>query len=195
MISQLTGKIISTNPPEIVLEVNGVGYEVLCPLNTFYQLKTDEHKLFTQLIVRQDSQTLYGFNHLDEKTLFNALIKVSGVGAKAALAILSTLSVADVLACVADDGVELLQQTPGIGKKTAQKMIVELKDRLPKLNLIGVDTKPTQATITPNNKAFNAALSALSSLGFKPKEAKAMLKEADNSLSTEELIRFALQGR
>ncbi len=198
MIAQLTGKILHTNPPQMVLEVGDIGYEVLCPLNTFYKLKNNpldntKHTIHTQLIVRDDSHTLYGFNSVDEKTVFNELMRVSGVGAKVALAILSTLSIRDILSCVANDEVGILQQTPGIGKKTAQKMIVELQDRLPKLNLANHATKNKAGNISAS--ANQVALSALLSLGFKEKEAQKMLVGIDTSLSTAAIIRLALQNK
>lgn len=191
MIAKLTGNIIDVNPPLLVLEIAGIGYEICCPLNTFNHLEQNKHTLHTQLIVREDSQTLYGFNSIDEKTMFNELMRVNGVGAKVALAILSTLSIADILSCVADDEVVLLQQTPGIGKKTAQKLIVELQDRLPKLsfNIQGTQTKIV------NTKAFESALSALQSLGFKTKEAQNMLVGIDKSLNTQEIIHLALKNK
>lgn len=192
MIAQLTGRVIHSSPPQMVLEVAGIGYEVLCPLNTFYQLDTEKHTIYTQLIVKEDAHTLYGFNSLDEKLIFNELMRASGVGAKVALAILSTLSIRDVVDCISSGDYILLQQTPGIGKKTAQKIIVELKDRLPKLPLSGrVQVMSTQQNIG-NQVALDKALSALVSLNFKEKEAQTMLVGVDRSLSAEEMIKLAL---
>lgn len=192
MIGQLTGKVAECNPPVLLLLVGGVGYEVFCPLPTFYHLKKDQYTLFTQLVVRDDAHILYGFSTNDEKLVFNELLKVSGVGAKVALAILSTLSIDDIFNCIAGDDFAYLQQTPGIGKKTAQKIIVELKDRLPKLNL--VQQTSTIITTSVDSSNFNAALGALTSLGFKVKEAKVMLAKVDMNLSTEAMIKAALKN-
>ncbi len=191
MIAQLTGKIISTNPPNIVLDVNNIGYDILCPLNTFYKLNKDKHTLYTQLIVREDSHTLYGFNSIDEKIVFNTLIKVNGVGPKVGLAILSTLMIVDIIDCIVNDNIAILQKTPGIGKKTAQKIIVELKDRLPQLEL-SYQQKLTNIS-SKNNQQAEAALS---SLGFKAKEVQNMLKNINTSeLSVQEIIRLALKNK
>ena len=196
MIGQLTGKILEKNPPEILLEVNGIGYEILCPMSTFYEMGADTNLvLHTHLHIKEDAHTLYGFISKDEKTLFRELIRVNGIGPKVALAILSHLNVASLMNAVAHEDDVLLAKTPGIGKKTAQKLIVELKDRLEKLSLSSTANQQitANANINPNTKQ---ALAALQSLGFKVKEAERMLAAiSDDSLSTEELIRLALQNK
>jgi Holliday junction DNA helicase RuvA len=196
MIGQLTGKILEKNPPEILLEVNGIGYEILCPMSTFYEMGADTNLvLHTHLHIKEDAHTLYGFISKDEKTLFRELIRVNGIGPKVALAILSHLNVASLMNAVAHEDDVLLAKTPGIGKKTAQKLIVELKDRLEKLSLSSTANQQitASANINPNTKQ---ALAALQSLGFKVKEAERMLAAiSDDSLSTEELIRLALQNK
>ena len=196
MIGQLTGKILEKNPPEILLEVSGIGYEILCPMSTFYEMGADVNLvLHTHLHVIEDAHTLYGFISKDEKTLFRELIRVNGIGPKVALAILSHLNVASLMNAVAHEDDVLLAKTPGIGKKTAQKLIVELKDRLEKLSLSNTANQQitASANINPNTKQ---ALAALQSLGFKAKEAERMLAAiSDDSLSTEELIRLALQNK
>ncbi len=196
MIGQLTGKILEKNPPEILLEVNGIGYEILCPMSTFYEMGADTNLvLHTHLHIKEDAHTLYGFISKDEKTLFRELIRVNGIGPKVALAILSHLNVASLMNAVAHEDDVLLAKTPGIGKKTAQKLIVELKDRLEKLSLSNTANQQitASANINPNTKQ---ALSALQSLGFKAKEAERMLAAiSDDSLSTEGLIRLALQNK
>jgi Holliday junction DNA helicase RuvA len=196
MIGQLTGKILEKNPPEILLEVSGIGYEILCPMSTFYEMGADVNLvLHTHLHVKEDAHTLYGFISKDEKTLFRELIRVNGIGPKVALAILSHLNVASLMNAVAHEDDVLLAKTPGIGKKTAQKLIVELKDRLEKLSLSNTANQQitASANINPNTKQ---ALAALQSLGFKAKEAERMLAAiSDDSLSTEELIRLALQNK
>jgi Holliday junction DNA helicase RuvA len=196
MIGQLTGKILEKNPPEILLEVSGIGYEILCPMSTFYEMGADANLvLHTHLHVKEDAHTLYGFISKDEKTLFRELIRVNGIGPKVALAILSHLNIASLMNAVAHEDDVLLAKTPGIGKKTAQKLIVELKDRLEKLSLSNTANQQitASANVNPNTKQ---ALAALQSLGFKAKEAEKMLAAiSDDSLSTEELIRLALQNK
>ncbi|CAC9499125.1 Holliday junction ATP-dependent DNA helicase RuvA (EC 3.6.4.12) [uncultured Gammaproteobacteria bacterium] len=195
MIGQLTGKILEKNPPEVLLEVGGIGYEVLCPMPTFYAMENrGELTLHTHFHVKEDAQTLYGFISKDEKTIFRELIRVNGVGPKVALSILSHLDIATLMSAVANDDDALLAKTPGIGKKTAQKLIVELKDRLTKLEL--TDTNHQTVALSNSNPNTGKALSALQALGFKVKEAEKMLSAiTDNSLSTEQLIRLALQNK
>ncbi|MEO1939130.1 Holliday junction branch migration protein RuvA [Candidatus Thioglobus sp.] len=195
MIGKLTGKILEKNPPEVLLEVGGIGYEVLCPMSSFYEMGNDNNiSLHTHLTVKEDSHTLYGFISKDEKTLFRELIRVNGIGPKVALAILSHLNIASLMNAVAMEDDALLAKTPGIGKKTAQKLIVELKDRLEKLELSNVNhQKITASNANPNTQKASQALQAL---GFKVKEADRMLNAInDDSLSTEELIRQALQNK
>jgi Holliday junction DNA helicase RuvA len=195
MIGKLTGEILEKNPPEILLEVGGIGYEILCPMSSFYAISNEVNiSLYTHLSVKEDSHTLYGFASKDEKTIFRELIRVNGVGPKVALAILSHFDIAALMSAVANEDDVLLAKTPGIGKKTAQKLIVELKDRLEKLNLIKASN---QAVSINNSNPHSAnALSALQSLGFKVKEAQKMIASIDDtSLSTEELIRQALQNK
>lgn len=192
MIGQLNGTILSKNPPEILLEVGSIGYEILCPMSTFYNLGEDKNiLLYTHFHVKEDAQTLYGFISKDEKTLFKELIRVSGIGPKVALAILSHLSINALMSTISNENYELLAKTPGIGKKTAQKLIVELKDRLKKINL----TEDNQSTQRGNPNTLKA-LQALQTLGFKTKEAETMLAQIKNDkLSTEALIRLALQNK
>ena len=195
MIGQLSGKIIEKNPPEIILQAGHIGYEILCPMSSFYNLESQsELTLYTHLQVKEDSHTLYGFVTKDEKTLFRELIRVNGVGPKVALAILSHLSTAALMNAVANDDDALLAKTPGIGKKTAQKLIVELKDRLEKLTLCDQSYSNTQTpSINPNTQKATQALQAL---GFKVKEAEKMLSTISNdNLTTEEMIRQALQNK
>lgn len=191
MITQLTGQIISKNPPELVMVVAGVGYSVLCPMSSFYQLaEQDTHTLLTHLIVREDAHTLYGFVTADERSAFRLLIKVNGIGPKVALAILSTLSINELATCIGNDDFNTIKKTPGIGLKTAQKLVVELKDKISKLSFAQQTDIPTTAV-----QDTQAAL-ALQSLGFKSKEVENMLKNiTDKDLSTEEIIRLALKNK
>ncbi len=197
MIGHLKGKITSKNPPEILIEVEGVGYEVLCPMSTFYALDdlTEDILLFTHLSIKEDAHTLFGFISKDEKNVFRELIRVNGVGPKVALAILSNLSVQSLVKCISTEDADLLAKTPGIGKKTALKLIVELQDRLGKLELTGTleKTRVLNQSSNPNSKQ---AIEALQSLGFKVKEANRMVsKIEDQGLSTEQIIRLALQNK
>jgi len=197
MIGHLKGKIISKSPPEVLLEVQGIGYEVLCPMSTIYELDnlSDDVLLFTHLSIKEDAHTLFGFITKDEKNVFRELIRVNGVGPKVALAILSNLSVHSLVECISTEDADLLAKTPGIGKKTALKLIVELQDRLSKLDLARslANSIEIKQNSNPNSKQ---AIEALQSLGFKAKEANRMVsKIEDQELSTEQLIRLALQNK
>ena len=197
MIGHLKGKIISKSPPEVLLEVQGIGYEVLCPMSTIYELDNlyGDVLLFTHLSIKEDAHTLFGFITKDEKNVFRELIRVNGVGPKVALAILSNLSVHSLVECISTEDSDLLAKTPGIGKKTALKLIVELQDRLSKLDLVGslANSIEIKQNSNPNSKQ---AIEALQSLGFKAKEANRMVsKIEDQELSTEQLIRLALQNK
>ena len=197
MIGHLKGKIISKSQPEVLLEVQGIGYEVLCPMSTIYELDnlSEDVLLFTHLSIKEDAHTLFGFITKDEKNVFRELIRVNGVGPKVALAILSNLSVHSLVECISTEDADLLAKTPGIGKKTALKLIVELQDRLSKLNLVGsiANSSEIKQNSNPNSKQ---AIEALQSLGFKAKEANRMVsKIEDQKLSTEQLIRLALQNK
>ena len=197
MIGQLKGQIISKNPPEVLLEVGGIGYELLCPMSTFYQLdnSSEDTLLYTHLSIKEDSHTLFGFISKDEKSMFRELIRVNGVGPKGALAILSHLSVSSLVDCIISEDADLLAKTPGIGKKTALKLIVELQDRLDKVELVDASTS-TMGHKTSYNPNAKQALAALQSLGFKTKEANKMVSSIDDqTLSTEQLIRLALQNK
>ena len=197
MIGHLKGKIITKNPPEVLIEVGGIGYEVLCPMSTFYELDnlTEDVLLFTHLSIKEDAHTLFGFITKDEKSVFRELIRVNGVGPKVALAILSNLSVHSLVECISTEDSDLLAKTPGIGKKTALKLIVELKDRLIKVELSGSTAKPSGIK-QDSNPNVRQAIDALLSLGFKAKEANRMVsKIEDKDLSTEQIIRLALQNK
>jgi len=197
MIGQIKGQIISKNPPEVLLEVGGIGYELLCPMSTFYQLdnSSEDTLLYTHLSIKEDSHTLFGFISKDEKNMFRELIRVNGVGPKVALAILSHLSVSSLVDCIMSEDADLLAKTPGIGKKTALKLIVELQDRLDKVELVNASTS-TMGHKTSYNPNAKQALAALQSLGFKTKEANKMVsKIEDKDLTTEQLIRLALQNK
>ncbi|HEX7380908.1 MAG TPA: Holliday junction branch migration protein RuvA [Nevskiaceae bacterium] len=192
MIGRLTGIILSKQPPWLELGVGGVGYEIEAPMSTFYRLpETDATTtLYTHLVVRQDAQLLYGFSQVAEKALFRALLKVSGVGPKVALAVLSSVSVDEFRSAVRAGDSARLTRTPGVGKKTAERIIVELRDRLPGGNAaLGKALRPDIAA-TPRDEAC----AALESLGYKPAEARRLVEAvAVEDVSTDVIIREALR--
>ncbi|HEV2110488.1 MAG TPA: Holliday junction branch migration protein RuvA [Gammaproteobacteria bacterium] len=190
MIGFLRGMILRKQPPHLLIDVHGVGYEVEAPMSTFYNLPEagGEITLFTHLVVREDAQVLFAFGSEAERRFFRSLIKVNGVGPKLALTILSGISVDGFVRCVRENDAAALTRLPGIGKKTAERLVVEMRDRL--------DDAGTPASMTgvPSHPR-DEALSALVSLGYKPQEASHMLQAIkETGLSSEELIRRALQG-
>lgn len=189
MIGSLRGVLAAKSPPQLLLEAGGVGYEIEAPMSTFYVLPAvgSELRLLTHLVVREDAHVLYGFASEAERALFRSLLRVSGVGPKLALAILSGSSVEGFAQCVQAQDVAALTRIPGIGRKTAERLLVEMRDRVE-----GVATLAGVATL---NGAGAEALSALVALGYKPAEASRLLKAADApGATTEELIRRALQS-
>lgn len=187
MIGRLTGILLEKQPPMIALEVQGVAYELDVPMSTLYQLPATGNKttLFTHLVVREDAHLLYGFATDEERQLFRQLLRVSGVGARTALAVLSGLSVPELHQTVAMQDTSRLTRVPGIGKKTAERLMLELKDRL-------TGTIRTEdAAAAPN--ARGDALRALLALGYSEKEANAALSKVSAELSVSEAIRHALK--
>ena len=198
MIGRLTGKIINKQPPQMLIDVHGVGYEVDAPMSTFYQLPAvgQDVTLHTHMVVREDAQLLYGFISEGERSLFRTLIKINGVGAKLALTILSGMSAQDFIHCVHDNNAAALVSLPGIGKKTAERLIVELRDRL-KDEQAPMDSSLPNASfsVSPANSPVGDAVSALISLGYKPQEASKMVRAVNaDGLGTEEIIRLSLQS-
>lgn len=196
MIGRLTGTLLEKNPPALLIDVQGVGYEVDAPMSTFYALPAtgETVALLTHLVVREDAQLLYGFASSTERVLFRALLKVNGVGAKVALAILSGLSTDEFLSCVATKDVAALVRVPGIGKKTAERLLVELQDKVVQL---GITSLPSGAsTVTDNDPgAREQAEEALLALGYKPAEANRLLdRHSEEGQSVEQMIRAALRG-
>jgi holliday junction DNA helicase RuvA len=151
MIGRLRGEIVHKQPPFLLLEVNGVGYELESPLSTFYDLPGvgAQVSLYTHLLVREDAQVLYAFAGERERALFRALLKVSGIGAKMALAILSGMSVDEFARCVQTDNSAALVRLPGIGKKTAERLVIEMRDRLERLEFRGGDALPPMPRPAP----------------------------------------------
>jgi len=199
MIGRLQGIILEKQPPQILLDVQGVGYELEASMTTFYNLPECGEKivLHTHLVVREDAQLLYGFHSLSERLMFRNLIKISGVGPKLALTILSGMSADDFTRCILEEDSKALTRLPGVGKKTAERLVIELKDRLEKddaVKLSGVSTV-AGGKIERQANPVNDAVSALISLGYKAQQASQMVRALDvEEKSTEEIIRAALQG-
>ena len=193
MIGYLRGKLMLKQPPQLVLEVGGVGYEVEAPMSTFYELPDvgSEMTLLTHLSVREDAHSLYGFAAHEERQLFRSLLKVSGVGARMALGILSGISVDGFVRCVQEEDSASLVRVPGVGKKTAERLIVEMRDRIGETVLERSGPVPgREKAASPSGEAF----SALVALGYKSPEVARMLKSVDvDGKSTEEIIRSVLQ--
>lgn len=195
MIGFLRGLLVAKKPPSLLLDVRGVGYEVDAPMSTFYKLPEvgGEVMLYTHLAIREDAHSLFGFVSESERTLFRTLIKVNGVGAKLALAILSGLSTEEFHRAVEYQDTARLVRLPGVGKKTAERLIIELRDRMPEL---GTVTLPGAGTLPmPAASPADDAVSALIALGFKPPEASGLVRKIPaEGKSSEEIIRLALQS-
>jgi Holliday junction DNA helicase RuvA len=197
MIGSLRGKIISKKPPQLMIEVQGIGYEVETPLSTFYHLSPDAEDIFlyTHLVVREDAHLLYGFYHERERVLFRHLIKVSGVGPKLALAILSGMDPDGFMRCVLDNDTASLTRLPGVGKKTAERLVIEMRDKLAAFG----ETTLSAGMLLPNGEAPGSeiadAISALVSLGYKLDQARrAVTKAPEGCRTSEALIKYALQN-
>lgn len=193
MIGRLTGTLLEKNPPQIVLDVHGVGYEVDVPMSTFYNLPATGEKvaLITHFVVREDGQFLYGFLTEAERATFRQLLKISGVGAKIALAVLSGMSVTDLSQAIARQEAGRLVKIPGIGKKTAERLLLELRDKLPKATTqVSADAvgSPVPA-LDDSDDIFNALLA----LGYNEREAQAALKQLPPGVTVSDGIRQALK--
>ena len=201
MIGRLTGRIVYKRPPSLMLDVNGVGYEIEAPLSVFFDLPDagETVSLYTHLAVREDAHVLYAFNSEGDKALFRSLLRVSGVGAKMALAILSGMSAEHFARCVQMEDVATLVRVPGIGKKTAERLIVEMRDRLDALDLSDSVDLPGAAGVggasTRSHSPAAEAADALVALGYKPADAAKMVKAVDGEgMTSEQLIRAALKN-
>lgn len=193
MIGSVRGRITSKKPPQLTVEVGGLGYELEAPMSTFFLLPSvgEEVRLLTHLVVREDAHILYAFATEDERRLFRSLIKVSGVGPKIALALLSGINVEAFALCVQSQDIAALTRVPGIGRKTAERLVVEMRDRLGPTSESAVAATAAASGLNPEAEAFGA----LVALGYRPAEATRLLKAAGpGTHSTEELIRRALQG-
>jgi Holliday junction DNA helicase RuvA len=198
MIGMLRGRVLHKQPPFLLLDVNGVGYEVEAPMSTFYALPLGDETvtLHTHLAIRDDAHVLYGFTAESDRALFRALLKVSGVGGKMALAILSGMTTDEFSLAVQAGDAAALTRLPGVGKKTAERLIVEMRDRLEKMGTHpGGATAPGGTAPTGGHTPLDDAISALLALGYKLVDAQRMTKAVDcEGLATEEIIRAALQG-
>lgn len=198
MIGFLRGRLTAKQPPQLLVDVGGVGYELEAPMSTFYGLPATgaEVSLFTHLVVREDAHILFAFATERERRLFRELLKVSNVGPKLALALLSGMNVESFLACIEAQDVDTLVRIPGVGRKTAERLVVEMRDRIKTFGAIaglpsGSGGSGGETTSGPQSEAF----SALVSLGYKPPEVVRLLKSVDPSVqTTEEIIRKALQA-
>ena len=201
MIGRLKGTLLEKQPPEILLDVQGVGYELLLPMTSFYNLPEigQEATLFTHLVVREDAHLLFGFAQKTDRTLFRELIKTNGVGPKLALAILSAMSVEDFAYAIEREELSKLVKIPGVGKKTAERLLVELKGKFKGIKqtdfFIESSHIKTSSMTAQNETPLDEAVSALIALGYKPTEAEKMVKKvAKPDLNSEKLIREALKA-
>ncbi|AMW79296.1 Holliday junction DNA helicase RuvA [Acinetobacter sp. TGL-Y2] len=195
MIGCLIGEVLALEAPTVLLNVNGVGYEVDTPLSTFCQLqKGQKTTLWTHLVVREDAQQLFGFAEPREKTIFRTLLKVNGVGPRMALGILSTLSVELLIHTVEHEDVNTLIKVPGVGKKTAERLMIELRDRFKAMATSSSSSATTQIQFT-GNSAVAEAEAALQSLGFKPLEAQKIVAAAKGDYTeAADIIRASLKS-
>ncbi|MFC3093346.1 Holliday junction branch migration protein RuvA [Alteromonas sediminis] len=202
MIGRIHGTLIEKSPPDVLIDVNGVGYEVQIPMTCFYELpeQGESITLYTHFVVREDAQLLFGFTDKMARELFRELIKANGVGPKLGLTILSGMSASHVLSSVQNEDISALVSLPGVGKKTAERLVVELKDRLAKfakkaeLPALPIDGQVSSYAEVPVN-AEDEAVDALVSLGYKPAQATKMVKSvAQSGMTSELIIRDALKA-
>jgi len=190
LIGRISGILAEKNPPQILVDVGGIGYEVGVPMSSFYNLPNigDKVTLLTEFIVREDAQLLFGFLTQDERTTFRQLLKISGVGARTALAVLSGMSVAELVSAVARQEVGRLTKVPGIGKKTAERLLLELKDKLP--TAPGVATTSGGVYVPDTSSDI---LNALMALGYNEREAASAMKTLPEDVTVSDGIRQALK--
>jgi Holliday junction DNA helicase RuvA len=199
VIGRLRGTLAEKQPPHVIVDINGLGYELEVPMTTLYRLPSvgEPLTLHTHLVVREDAHLLYGFFEKRERELFRELIRLNGVGPKLALALMSGLEVDELVRCVQAQDTSVLVKVPGVGKKTAERLLVELKDRfkaweiVPGMSPLVAEPRGGSAV----SSAENDAVSALISLGYKPQEAsRAVSAIKEDGLSSEDMIRRALKG-
>jgi len=194
MIGQLRGTLLHKEPPALLIDVGGVGYELEAPMTTFYELPAvgESVTLYTHLVVRDDAHLLYGFSTEGQRRLFRELLKVTGVGPRVALALLSGLTEQEFLRCIATEDVARLTQVPGIGRKTAERLIVEMRDRLAVAETAMAKAAPAGVAVA--HDPVSEAVSALIALGYKPPEAsRAVRAIPTEGMAAEEIIRQALR--
>ncbi|MEY4933299.1 MAG: hypothetical protein RLZZ403_1619 [Pseudomonadota bacterium] len=196
MIGSLRGKLLAKQPPFLSIDVGGVGYELEAPMSTFYTLPAvgAEVTVCTHLVIRDDAHILYAFGTERERRLFRELLKVSNVGPKIALALLSGISVDGFLQCVEAEDADALVRVPGVGRKTAERLLIEMRDRVKSFGAVATTTVAIPGTEGVNPGIQSEAFSALVALGYKPPEVTRLLKLAEaGAETTEDLIRRALQ--
>ena len=207
MIGRIQGTLVDKTPPDVLVDVNGVGYEIQLPMTSFYQLPNigEVATIYTHFVVREDAQLLFGFSDTSERALFRELIKANGVGPKLACTILSGMSAQDFVQCVIHEDVTNLVKLPGVGKKTAERLVVELKDKLEKLSRSDtsfdgssttISNSPIQRSVLKGDAhAKNEALSALLALGYKPVQAEKVIKQVyAEGMTSEQAIRESLKA-
>lgn len=190
MISRLRGIVLEKNPPSVIVDVHGVGYEAQVSMQTFYTLPAigEEVQLYTQLVVREDAHLLFGFSSKEERETFQALVKVSGIGAKIALGILSALTSDELASAVANEDIRRLTAAPGIGKKTAERMVLELRGKLVS------STQPDGAIAIAENSQHEVIIHTLIALGYNDKEARQACKNLPEGTDVSEGVRLALKN-
>jgi len=196
MIGLLRGTILDKQPPHLLLEVQGVGYELEAPMTTFYDLPATGGvvTLYTHLAVREDAHLLYGFAKITDRDLFRHLLRVNGVGARLALTILSGMDAGAFAGCIQAGDTAALVRLPGVGRKTAERLVIEMRDRLDSLAGISLTPSGSAAARAPSSP-LEDAVTALIGLGYKPQEASRMVRAIDTAeLTSEEIIRTALQA-
>lgn len=206
MIGRLSGALVEKFPPEILIECGGVGYEVTMPMTSIYALPelNEQAIIYTHFVVREDAQLLYGFANTTERKLFRLLIKVNGVGPKLALAVLSAMSADQFVSCVSHDDVSGIVKIPGVGKKTAERLLIEMRDRLkdwqitsttPATDAMPVQLSTDQTFLKPFNDTKGDAINALISLGYKQIQADKAVKQVySDGMSSEDIIRLSLKS-
>lgn len=203
MIGRLRGTLIEKQPPELLIEIGGIGYEVQMPMSCFYELPNigEEAIIYTHFVVREDAQLLYGFNTVGERALFREVIKANGVGPKMGLGILSGMTATQFVACVEREDISTLVKLPGVGKKTAERLVVEMKDRLKGWGAGDLFTPATDAaprdsiSASHEQNVEDEAVSALLALGYKaPQASKVISQVSKPGMTSEQLIREALKS-
>ena len=195
MIGFIKGNLLQKQPPFLLVDVNGVGYELEAPMSTFYDLPVELEpvSLYVHLVVREDAQLLYGFSDQEQRELFRSLLKINGVGPRVGLAILSTLNTSEFVSCIQNEDAAALTRVPGIGKKTAERMIIDMRDRIANLGIVN-GLSGASAPLTAVDNPVQDAMGALIALGYKPAEAsRAVDSVKEQSEKRDDLIRNALQ--